>query len=292
MSCDSGARQTPGLLSGWPRAMKSQRRAITLIGGLVLSGALFSHSSLAATFSYEPILGNGDDIAMRGEIQRGDYQRLLTFIRADPQRFKGRTIVLASAGGDLLEAIKIGTLFKSTYKSVFVNQDIGVCASACFFVYVASVNRIALPSSLGIHRPYFAPAYFGHLSVAESEKQYGALLGRVRSYLQDREVPQYLIEKMFSLASSEVYWLTVEDLDAIGPRPSWYDQFLVDRCRLNKELEQGYMREGEAFPLAGAAKANIAAAATCEYLFTATAADANLQKLLSAANAGKPRRKK
>ena len=153
---------------------------------------------------------------MSGEIRRGDYERLLSFIARDPERFRASIVVLASPGGDLLEAIKIGNVIKASYQTVYVNHLVGPCASACFLIYVAAVSRVGTVPSIGIHRPHFEPHYFSKLSVGQAEVKHKELMREVRAYLEARDVPQHLIEKMFSLSSDEVYWLTWNDLARIG----------------------------------------------------------------------------
>lgn len=80
---------------------------------------------------------------------------------------------------------------------------------------------------------------------------------------------------------AEVYWLKNEDLDRIGLRSSWYDQLLVDRCSLNKRLEQGFYKEGRAFQFAEEAKTHIAQVSRCAYGITSVEATSNLRKLLA-----------
>src|SRR5437867_7651624 len=80
----------------------------------------------------------GEGLLLRGEITPGDYEYLLDVIRNSPDRFWRSTgIVLASAGGDIQEALKIAGLVKATYRSVFVGPAAGPCVSACFLVFVA-----------------------------------------------------------------------------------------------------------------------------------------------------------
>jgi hypothetical protein len=171
----------------------------------------------------------------------------------------------------------------------------GECASACFFIYVAAVERSAVGTwprgwrpgdprppfskddAVAIHRPYFEPAYFAGLGVAEAEVKYRKLLIEVRRYLRAREVPEYLSEKMFSLASNEAYWLTREDLGRIGARPSWYDQLLVDRCNLNKQLERD-LAEGKNV---GAALKQVREVSRCAYSLGAAQGLSNLYSLLA-----------
>ena len=102
-----------------------------------------------------------------------------------------------------------------------------------------------------------------------------------RLFLQDREVPQYLQERMFSLASNEIYWLTYADLDRIGPRANWFDQFMVSRCKLDKQLEQGFLAQGVSFPRAEEARANISQAATCAHNLTVEEAKGNLRRFVT-----------
>jgi hypothetical protein len=87
--------------------------------------------------SLDPTEPNHENaIIMSGQIRKGDYEVLRQFAAKDKERFQSRTIVLASPGGDLLEATRIGIFLRKTYKEVFVNPDIGRCASACFLIYV------------------------------------------------------------------------------------------------------------------------------------------------------------
>jgi hypothetical protein len=176
--------------------------------------ALVTSSSQAIELAYgslDPNEPNADNaILLTGVVGKGDLEVLRRFAAKDKQRFHSRTIVLASQGGDLLEAIRIGLFLRKTYMEVFVNTEIGRCASACFFIYVAAVQRDAMVPGLGIHRPYFSPAEFERTPLQDVEQKHRQLMQAVKKYLEDHQVPAYLIEKMFSLASSEIYWLTYD----------------------------------------------------------------------------------
>jgi hypothetical protein len=249
---------------------------------LIITGSFFR--AHAAEFSYGSMdnssIEKSNAVVIQGEIQEGDFDRLKQFIRKDFRRFHARMIVLASPGGDLLEAIRIGNLIRSTYQPVFVNSKIGRCASACFLIYVAAVERSAVPSAVGIHRPYFFSTESARLSLSDAEKRQRSLDEQVRKYLEDHEVPRYLIERMFSLSSKEIYWLDVNDLARIGARANWWDQVLVDRCKLNKRLVQGYLDEGESFHSAAKAKQHIHDIAACGYEISGKEGEKNLLKVL------------
>jgi hypothetical protein len=255
---------------------------------LLLSVTIFAvvSSAHAVDLTYGSLDPNNrqsdNAVILTGEIRKGDYDAIRRFARKDPDRFHSRTVVLASQGGDLIEAIRIGTFLRKTYMTVFVNPDIGRCASACFLIYVAAVERSSVVPGLGIHRPYFAPSEFQRKPLPEAEKKNRQLMRAVRNYLDDQEVPHYLIEKMFSLASTEIYWLNWEDLNRLGTRANWWDQVLVDRCRLNKGLEQEYLNRGDDAPRAAEAKKHIHEVAVCSYEISAHERFRNLIQLLNA----------
>lgn len=246
--------------------------------------AALSGGVTAAEFSY----GSADEssvdfaVVIKGKIVPGDYERLLDFIEDDPARFRASLILLASPGGDLVESMKIARLVKSTYQSVFVNGAKGSCASACFFIYVSAVERGATNRALGIHRPYFAPENFARKRLAEAEEMQRKLLKEARAFLEDREVPQYLIEEMFSRASDEVYWLDTADEERIGERAHWYDQVLVDRCGLDKELESGFANQGNEYPRLKEARENLEKVWQCSADLTAEESMSNLKAILDA----------
>jgi hypothetical protein len=104
----------------------------------------------------------------------------------------------------------------------------------------------------------------------------------VRNYLDEQQVPLYLIEKMFSLASTEIYWLSWEDLGNLGVRANWWDQVLVDRCGLDKKLEQEYLDQGGKAMRAEEARKQIHDVAVCSYEISTEARFQNLNKLLRA----------
>jgi hypothetical protein len=126
----------------------------SLLASIFLCIAMAAHG---ATFKYAPFnpkrANSVEAIHITGEIRVGDLEVLRAFIRTDVGRFKQSSIVLASNGGDVLEAMKISDVIRSSYMTVFVSEDIGVCASACFLIYVSAVERGSTDRALGVHRP-------------------------------------------------------------------------------------------------------------------------------------------
>jgi hypothetical protein len=255
---------------------------LTILGVIILAFAAGHAKAIDLAYgSLDPNNPKADNaILLTGEVRKGDLEVLKQFAANDRERFHWRTIVLASQGGDLLEAMRIGQFIRETYMEVFVNPDVGRCASACFFIYVSAIQRDSLDSGLGIHRPYFSAADFDRTPLNEVEHKHRQLMKAVRNYLEDQQVPAQIIEKMFSLASSEIYWLTHEDIASLGRRAHWWDQVLVDRCMLNKELELELLSRGDFSPRAAHAKRHIREVAECAYNISADDRLKNLNRLL------------
>jgi hypothetical protein len=183
---------------------------------------------------------SGDEVfvLMKGEIVPGDYSRLLEFAVNNNVNLAQRTFLLASPGGDVSEALKIGQLLKSLYATVGVGPATGQCASACFIIFASAVRRLATGGMVGIHRPFVHPDRLRSLSPSAAESlETGALLD-AEKYLHELRVPTSLVEEMFEQASTEVHWLTERELALqLGQRPPWYKEFLIARCGLDKSAE-------------------------------------------------------
>jgi ATP-dependent protease ClpP protease subunit len=212
---------------------------------LVLA-ALVSLSASGLEISYlakPPFVGSNasEQIFLQGEIVPGDYGRFVEFIRQDPDRFLRQThITIDSPGGDVVEALRLAKLIRLTYLSVRVNFDAG-CVSACFFIYVSAVDRLSVPNSVGIHRPYIDPDRVRDLPPAEAQEAQDQALQTARKFLQDTFVPSSLIDTLFQRASTQVYWLTPEDLSSIGFQAPWYEEYLIARCNYKKGAMEAYL---------------------------------------------------
>jgi hypothetical protein len=212
--------------------------------------------------------GRNDTLYMSGEIHSGDYERFIEFMSKDMLKYADspKLMVLASNGGDLVEALKIAELLKQMFFNVYVLD--AKCASACFFLYLSGTYRYARPGLLGIHRAYFDPRYFAGLSASEAQKRQAALTQATRNVLDESGVPQYLIEKMNQTSSAQVYWLDDEDLDRIGSRPAWYEELMIAKCGFNKRLEETFMNTPKHATqynsISAAYKADVYRVALCE----------------------------
>lgn len=171
---------------------------------------------------------------LKGLIEKGDSDKLLDRIK----NTKHNGLLLDSKGGDLEEAIKIGSIVKTLGIGVYVSKD-GICGSACFFIYMNGLSRLAAGIELkgyskspavgfiAIHRPFFKEA---DTNTNSNQK---VLEKRAAEYLKDLSVPTDLIEKMMSYSSVDAYFLTSDDIDRLGTRPSEIEELYISKCKFN-----------------------------------------------------------
>jgi hypothetical protein len=63
-------------------------------------------------------------------------------------------------------------------------------------------------------------------------------------YLHRLRVPSSTVDEMFEHASTEIHWLTDDELrHELGERPSWYEEFLIARYGLDKATEEQFLRD-------------------------------------------------
>jgi ATP-dependent protease ClpP protease subunit len=179
-------------------------------------------------------------LVLSGEIAPGDYDRLLSKILEDQDRFLAQNkIILASDGGDVAEALKIAGLVKALVAGIIVGPLTGRCVSACFFIYAAAGQREADGDRLiGINRPYLVdsesfPGTAPDVATVESKA-----LTQVRVFLRENAVPDYLVDEMFRRASDDAYWLSADDEKNLGYRSQWFIQFLTAKCAWDDKIER------------------------------------------------------
>jgi hypothetical protein len=155
-------------------------------------------AEIRRTSSAEARHVNFADVILEGRIETGDYDKLLKLIdeRCGEAADCPNVIFLASPGGDLIEAMKIGRLvrklrletsvpidvppvpsdlppqdrqkieadlkaFKSVLKDAKANY---MCVSACFFIFVAGVYRETnAPLDGDCRSRYLFLAFTGHI---------------------------------------------------------------------------------------------------------------------------------
>ena len=201
-------------------------------------------------------------VVLEGKIETGDYNKLRSVYgekRAN-QFYIGmplaNEIYLASPGGDLAEAIKIGRLVRALKLHTVVPggpYPVGpyekysdadrhqlknpkanyMCTSACFFIFVAGITRTAevdLDPRLGIHRPYLSDSDLSTLSGNQAITSANRVKTTVENYLKEMNVPGRYVDLMFSVPRDKIRWLEKADVaDLDGTIPELRD-WLAARC--------------------------------------------------------------
>ena len=201
---------------------------------------------------------NMDDdgaILISGEITPGDYLQFQKSIANG--KYIPSKVILRSPGGDVNEALQIGRLVRELYieteapfhadnrAGCLEHPDLKpqmrrptecVCASACFFIYVAGVPRN--DAYVGIHRFYLNPEVNTNLSLQESIIWTRAIREPVVRYLQEMGVPSKYVDIMFATSSREIYGPTKKEItaDLLGYPPEIMEWFMA-RCNTTSERQ-------------------------------------------------------
>lgn len=180
-------------------------------------------------------------IHLVGDIRSGDAERLAIVMS---EMTFASLLLVDSRGGDINESLKIVSLVKGTRLNIHVSKG-KVCASSCFFVYLAGNPRVSsgwmvnddgtLKSQerrdrsfgvVGIHRPYFKDPSGN----PESNNKQIVLMRSVKKYLEEEGLSQYLIDQMMSHSSNDIYWLNDRDVLSIGEYSPNIEELLIAKC--------------------------------------------------------------
>jgi hypothetical protein len=178
-------------------------------------------------------------LVLEGKIVPGDYDKLRNFlgIKSNFDKISGG-VFLASPGGHIAEALKIGRLIRALRlstdapsgppsgnakfgESVIKANDLVdpranyLCASACFFVYVSGIYRnLTWVGRLGIHRPFQLESNSGKLNEAAAFELTWRVRDTVRNYLKEMGVPDKYVGLAYSVPSNEMRWITQDEFDS------------------------------------------------------------------------------
>ena len=187
-------------------------------------------SSAAATAASVTLHPNGNLVVLEGRIERGDFAKVQEVAKdASPT-----AIYLASRGGDLAEAMRIGFFVRgrawetrtaepesvpaelraSMASSLGVRDPArnNVCASACFMIFVGGIYRQG--HALGIHTPQISLADLERLSADQAASKGSDVRAGVGLYLMRMGVPAKYLDAMFDVPHDKIRWLTDEEIAA------------------------------------------------------------------------------
>ncbi|MGH2569403.1 MAG: hypothetical protein ACRDGA_13780, partial [Bacteroidota bacterium] len=200
------------------------------------------------------------EVLITGVIERGDAKKLAEVLSWPQADGNPLWVNLASSGGDVLEAMKMGQILREgfiptsemalttddgCYGVVEIKQenllwpldaDSCGCHSSCFVIWAGGPVRHGNAAvsdggvdTIGIHRPKFDKEYFSGLSASEAEEEYRKITDLVTQYLRDMGIPDRYSEKMFSVSSSNIYLLTKAEIDALRSPPAIAEWF-ISKC--------------------------------------------------------------
>lgn len=205
-------------------------RRFLLISMLIL---LISSSSILAAVTENEVCVDRTCIVIEGEIVAGDFDRFRSLVSRSSLPI---SVSIDSPGGDLVEAMKIGRLIRESFFSVSAPSDqdsYGSCYSACFLIWVSGIHRVGGRGRLGVHRPRFDQEYFANLSAKEADAQYKRLLQELRAYMKTMDVPESIIERVFSISSGDLHVLTNEEFFLLWGRDGYVpsiSEWLYSKC--------------------------------------------------------------
>jgi hypothetical protein len=201
-------------------------------------------------------------LILEGRIDAGDYIVVRSFLRNE-SNFKKITngVFLASPGGNAREALKIGYLIRALQlsteapsapprekwaigSSAFSESDLTnrqnfQCSSACFFIYVAGIERkLNWIGRLGVHQPRLQAKPFG-ASEADTKIASIDMRDAIKVYLDKMDVPNKYLELIYSVPSNDVRWITQQefDKDLRGYIPEVRALFQA-KCKMPHEAEK------------------------------------------------------
>ena len=115
-----------------------------------------------------------------------------------------------------------------------------VCASACFFIWVAGTKRFG--NVVIIHRPYFDPKVYSNLPVGDAQKHFAELTRAAQQYLASLEIPEALITRMLSISSREGSFLSDREIKQLRSR-RFFEELVIARCGRTEREVNGVANE-------------------------------------------------
>lgn len=190
-------------------------------------------------------------VAIKGEIVAGDAKKLADVLGSNNLTVQ---IFLDSPGGDVVEATRMAEVVRVLRLSTRVGyassksvrpapgSNKAICASACFFIWLAGSSRSASDTShpslqegrIGLHRPFLG----NPKNTEESLASQSGVVQAVTAYLDENMVPRRLIELMMRRPSNNIYWLANADIEELGAIRPDVEELYIAKCGHDSKLNQ------------------------------------------------------
>src|SRR5258708_4462521 len=183
--------------------------AVSGLAGLALSVSI----AAAAEIKSFNLKDDSVEISISGDIAPGGSDALRVSIQAANDAGKLVTSLrLNSAGGNLLEAVRLAAAVKLAKMSTNVGQS-ATCASACFLIFAAGETKYANNSArIGVH------------GASDKDVVSHAATTSMADVAKALDVPWSIIRRMINTPPGEVEWLSIADLRLMGTKVSQSDK--------------------------------------------------------------------
>jgi len=186
--------------AGRPAMSRSVFALVFVAAAAACSSA--SAAELTTTISKE----NKTIVLLNGELAEGDANRLKDIIKTSANSGKPVSgIRFNSSGGNLIEGVRLAGIIQKT-KITTVIPGGATCAAACFIAFAAGNQKFAsATATVGVPG---ASDRFGRDFAGETPP--------IVRVVKELGLLDAIVEKMLATHTDEVFWLTQDDLRAMG----------------------------------------------------------------------------
>jgi len=195
---------------------------------------LLGATATAAELRLDPANASGTTVVLEGIIERGDFDRFKNFV-VDSGHV--RELYLASPGGNLAEAVKIGLLVRHLNLSTVVpskqlthyDRTVALarhglkdnknytCASACFFIFAAGIYRTADDHGapiVGLHTPTLLASGTAKLTPEQAAMAMDRTRKGIADYFSVMDVPAKYIDEINSVPKTRMRWIRNDEFQS------------------------------------------------------------------------------
>lgn len=232
--------------------------------GVASLSSLLAGSAWAVTAEIRETPWGKPVIHIQGVIEEGDFEKIKAVATTVVSSGNEAQFSLNSAGGNFIEALKIGEFIKemNARTNLFgtnsrdANAELTQCYSACFVLFVSgSIRDYTMNNTiwdatgnveqkiepiLGLHRPYYDEQSFSALSPSQAREEYDLIERLTRQYFRTVSVPQEIVDEMFRVSSQEIRLIPPDEFQTrIGYQQPYYEEWIITRCGTLSSEEVG-----------------------------------------------------